>query len=73
MTLKCAFSLAVRVLIGIFLVGLVMGFALGLRAANPDISDPVPATVTTTTTAPATETAAESVNFHRSTSGSVTG
>jgi hypothetical protein len=72
MTLKCAFSLAVRVLIGIFLVGLVTGFALGLRAAGPDIPDPVPATVTTTTT-PATETAAESVNFHRSTSGSVTG
>lgn len=69
MTLKCAFSLAVRILIGFFLVGLVMGFALGLRAAAPDISDPVPATVTT----PVTETATESVNFHRSTSGSVTG
>lgn len=73
MTLKCAFSLAVRVLIGIFLVGLVTGFALGSRAAGPDIPDPVPATVTTPTTAPAAETAADSVNFHRSTSGSVTG
>jgi hypothetical protein len=69
MTLKCAFSLAVRVLIGFFLVGLVLGFTLGLRAATPDIPDPVPATVTT----PATETVVESVNLHRATSGSVTG
>lgn len=69
MTLECAFSLAVRVLIGFFLVGLVMGFALGLWAATPDVPDPVPATVTTSVT----ETVVESVNFHRGTSGSETG
>jgi hypothetical protein len=62
MKLMCALSLAMRILIGSFLVGLTMGYVLGFRAAAPDIPEPVPVTVTTT---PATGIVVESMNLHR--------